>query len=746
MWLKWLPWKLAIRKASQSHGFLDPWPLLARLRAIAQPSEVAEPVELLRAGVVMHARGLINSRVIQHNLDWIWPFWVESQFDPASESFVPRAFSLTHINLTHRNWTAAGLPDFDSLPLVDPRGLVTPHHDGWSIDAWIVPQEGDPLFPSRTKEEECRQRLDFSNGLEVVTNIVRGDLALESKVSVKEDQRCIMHLVARSERAANLVVSLRPYNPEGVSVLHSVALDKERREWLTDSGQRIRFSTTPHTHHVSDYHRGDVAIHLDDLTDETSGNCEVGMLTAAALFQIPSGEPLELDVSIPLENKSHARPGKWNDALAGSASLRVPDPDMQELYDSALRTLILCSPDDVFPGSYTYKRFWFRDAAFMIYALLQAGLIERADRAVRNFFHRQKHTGYFHSQDGEWDSNGQALWAMDQLCRFQGEAPPREWAQSICDAARWIMKKRIRQADGSAHQGLLPAGFSAEHLGPNDYYYWDDFWSVSGLRSAARMCRQFGKTQESATFEAEAMDLTEAIQRSLHLACARNKQQGMPAAPYRRMDAGAIGSIVTGYPLKLAEAQSPELMATVDFLMDHCSFRKAFFQDMVHSGVNPYLTLHLAQILMRAGDSRYRVLRDAIASLATSTGQWPEAVHPRTGGGCMGDGQHAWAAAEWISLMRHSFVREEGDELVLGSGVDPSWLEGSESFGIQMAPTHFGEFDLSFEPAGAVCHLSWKPRWHTPPARVILALPGRPPTELKDGGGTMKILPQSSTP
>jgi len=32
---------------------------------------VAEPIELLRAGVVFHARGLINARVIQHNLDWV---------------------------------------------------------------------------------------------------------------------------------------------------------------------------------------------------------------------------------------------------------------------------------------------------------------------------------------------------------------------------------------------------------------------------------------------------------------------------------------------------------------------------------------------------------------------------------------------------------------------------------------------------------------------------------------------------
>ena len=128
-WLNWLPWRFIVRRVAHSHGFLDPVALLARLHRFAQPSEVGEPVELLRAGVVFHARGLINSRVVQHNLDWVWPYWIEQQFNPRSTSFVPRAFSISHINLTHRNWTAVGIPDCNALPIVDPRGLVTPFYE-----------------------------------------------------------------------------------------------------------------------------------------------------------------------------------------------------------------------------------------------------------------------------------------------------------------------------------------------------------------------------------------------------------------------------------------------------------------------------------------------------------------------------------------------------------------------------------------------------------------------------------------
>ena len=93
MWHKWFPLRYIISKAAQSKGFMDPIEFLARLRSLTQPSEVGEPIELLRAGVIFHARGVINSKVIQHNLDWIWPYWVERQFDPKDESFIPRALA-----------------------------------------------------------------------------------------------------------------------------------------------------------------------------------------------------------------------------------------------------------------------------------------------------------------------------------------------------------------------------------------------------------------------------------------------------------------------------------------------------------------------------------------------------------------------------------------------------------------------------------------------------------------------------
>ena len=174
----------------------------------------------------------------------------------------------------------------------------------------------------------------------------------------------------------------------------------------------------------------------------------------------------------------------------------------------------------------------------------------------------------------------------------------------------------------------------------------------------------------------QAHDFLGSIDRSLERARARLHSSAMPASCYRRLDSGAVGSLVAGYPLELLDPRDERLLGTANYLLDRCLVGGGFFQDMIHSGINMYLTLHMAQVLLRAGDPRFADLVRTVADLASPTGQWPEAIHPRTRGGCMGDGQHAWAAAEWIMMMRNCFLREDAGagRLVLGAGILPQWL------------------------------------------------------------------------
>lgn len=725
-WLRWLPWRFFIRRLARAHGFLDPVAVLARLQRFAQPSEVAEPVELLRAGVVFHARGLINARVIQHNLDWVWPFWIERQFDPRDVAFVPRAFSITHVNLTHRNWTAIGLPDVDALPVVDPRGLLTPHFDGWSLDVWLITDDGRRLLPSRAARVCQRWQLD--DPLAVVTQSEAGTLRVTNEAAVVWEEGgpvCRLRIRAVSDSLGWLVVALRPSNPEGIALIHRVALDDHRQVWWIDEGAAVLFEAPVERHRVADYHTGDVAFVLDSEEERDGGICDVGMMSAAAMYRLAPHEERRLTVRAPLKSESCPEaPVSWAQSLSGACRFEVPDEHWRFLYQAALRTLVLHSPGEVYPGPYTYKRFWFRDAAFIIHALLCAGLVDRAERALDGFPARQSARGYFHSQEGEWDANGQALWIFERFCALTGRAPKAGWVTAIRRGGRWIGNKRLKDAGTVLHAGLLPAGFSAEHLGPNDFYYWDDFWGVGGLRSAAALAGRLRDESLHKEFTAEAEAFAADVDRSLRRVAERLGRPAMPASPYRRLDAGAIGSLAAGYPLQLWPPGDPRLSDTVDYLLAECRVGGGFFQDMIHAGINAYLTLHIAQVLLRAGDHRFLELLDTVAALASPTGQWPEAIHPRTGGGCMGDGHHAWAAAEWVMMMRHLFVREEAQRLVLCQGIPGRWLSHTEALRFGPAPTAFGPVTVEVHDEGPVLRVAWRGSWHGVPPQVEVCLPG----------------------
>ncbi len=731
MLLNLLPTRFLVTRAARAYGFLDPVKLLASLRNFAQPSEVGEPIELLRAGMLFHARGLLNTKAIQNNLDWVWPYWVERQFNPADESFIPRAFSFSHINLTHRNWTAVGQPDVPYYPIVDPRGLVTPLFDGWSLDLWFLPESGPPLLSS--KLPEFRQELDVAENITVKSTAVWPGLMLGSTVSLVLDSgepHCRIRVHAAGSSGGWGVVALRPYNPEGVSLINDISLLPEGRGWMVDKIHPVAFDRPPVRNLLSVYQDGDVAQDLRREAGAPSVECPVGMATAAALFPIADlrNRPLGIDVPIYDELGPKKRPvfsgtPSWEQALAPMAKLQVGEGRVQWLYDRAIANLVLHSPGEVYPGPYTYKRFWFRDAAFILNALLTLGGAERTRRALAEFAPRQRRDGYFLSQEGEWDSNGEALWIFHRFHALTGEALPEAWLAAVRKGARWIRRKRLPRNSGRPEAGLLPAGFSAEHLGPNDFYYWDDFWGVAGLRCAAELLAA-SQPDLAAELSQEAGEFLGVIERSFPTGPQRRFPDAIPASPKRRMDSGAVGSLVADYPLQLFAAGDERILRTADYLQAHSSYDGGFFQQMIHSGINPYLTMHLAQVRLRAGHvAEAWKLFDAVEGRASPTGQWPEAVHPRTGGGCMGDGQHIWAAAEWALLVRACFVREEGGQLIIASGVRPEWWRHAPA---RLGPTltPFGPVTVTVSATKSGAEIEVRGAWREAAPPMDVRLPG----------------------
>ncbi|MFW6237411.1 MAG: hypothetical protein ACOC3F_03410, partial [Desulfosudaceae bacterium] len=151
--------------------------------------------------------------------------------------------------------------------------------------------------------------------------------------------------------------------------------------------------------------------------------------------------------------------------------------------------------------------------------------------------------------------------------------------------------------------------------------------------------------------------------------------------------------------------------------------------------------LCIAQSLLRNNDPRFRELIRIVAGLASPTGHWPEAIHPLTGGGCMGDGQHGWAAAEWVMMLHNSFVREEGEHLIIGSGIWPEWLEDSADIRFGPILTSLGTISLRLESRDDQARLTLS----IPPAdrsRTLVArIPGFVPVTIDNPAEPIRLTP-----
>ncbi|MDH3439095.1 MAG: hypothetical protein OEN48_19225, partial [Betaproteobacteria bacterium] len=121
--------------------------------------------------------------------------------------------------------------------------------------------------------------------------------------------------------------------------------------------------------------------------------------------------------------------------------------------------------------------------------------------------------------------------------------------------------------------------------------------------------------------------------------------------------------------------------------------------------------------------------------------------HPRTRGGCMGDGQHIWAAAEWVLMVRNCLLREEGDRLIVGSGIAPHWLQDDAIISFGPAPSAFGSVSLEIAAkagaAGRRARVSWSGDWHTQAPAVEVRLPGLKPIMTAPGESAIELsLPE----
>lgn len=752
---------------------------------LGRPSRTLFPMDYMAQAAKINLRGLMNAAVIQSNPDWVWPYWAVRQFNPKSPSFDPRGFFPSSVNRAHRNWTAIGCLDSEKEAVVDPRGLLTPILDGWSLDFWLA-ENGRLVAPAQL--EDVHQHLEENLPI-VATEFEEIGIAVHAEAWAtwvgKQEfvaERVILRNTTEQERDLTFFWSARPYNPEGISLIRDAWFKDQF--WLINRNLGAYFPQKPRIVFCSDFKRGDVSQQVRKLSPgaklpERAG-CPLGLATAAVGLdaRLRPGEVDSFTILLPMSSRVGATReivealrkfdydaaraqniAEWKARLSRGMQVTFPDGNLTNSFDANKAFLLLLDDGrEITAGPLTDHRFRLRDAVYMVNALDKLGYHAEAEKTLSTYSERQHKDGFFGARDGEWDANGQAIWPMLEHFRLTGD---RDFLAKVYPSIKrgieWIARKqrstrrgtlttggKTAGASGKAqlaepvskqggtparpkawlpHDGLLPPSFGAGNLGLFDYYYWDDFWALAAIREAEAAAEALGLGDEAKRFEKMKTSFWQRIEASLKYVEQGLGWPAIPASPYRRMDSGAIGSVCVLYPLRLLEPEDELIVNTVDEIRETMFFEDAFLQTMSCSGINCSSSMHIAQsYLFRRSPHLWPIVRWLIRH-ASETYAWPEVIHPVSRGGCAGDGHAGRAMADWLLLIRNILFFEEESRLVITASIPVEWVAPGQQLGISGAPSYFGTVGYHIAAGDAEITLDLDCAFRQPPKEIEWNLP-----------------------
>lgn len=418
----------------------------------------------------------------------------------------------------------------------------------------------------------------------------------------------------------------------------------------------------------------------------------------------------------------------WKGLLARGARFSVPCPKATEsLLASHVCQLIALDHGEVHGGEGFYDAFYIRDGAYQIMELEEAGLMDIARRALESYLGRQRPDGRFESQPGQFDANGQAVWALWQYHKISGD---RRWLEAVFPKMRravdWTIETLRKTRSDPIFPGLLPAAVA------DGEYLWDgkehivgyDFWNLRAMICTADAARTLGKTQDAKDLDREIADYRKAID-------AAWKKTGLPYLPPSWEKLGTHwGNTELLWPVPVLDPADPRIAAQSE------QVRKVHLggyvegiirwgtPEMEKPAIHPYMGAYTTMNALHRGQDE-QVVEDFYWYLlhSTATQGFPEGIYYRDRTAWGETIPHVTGAANYAILLRHMLIHEAGDELHLLPAVPDWWLEDGHEIRIERAPTHFGEVSLIVRGTSSGVSVEWRGPTRERPRNVILHLP-----------------------
>jgi hypothetical protein len=374
------------------------------------------------------------------------------------------------------------------------------------------------------------------------------------------------------------------------------------------------------------------------------------------------------------------------------------------------------------PGSRSYERSWIRDGALTSSALLKSGIVNEVKDFIDWYTDHQYENGKVpcvvdsRGPDPvpENDSHGEMIYLIREYFNFTKDtAFLRSKNKNVLKAVEYIESliaerstDHFKYGNDSVHAyyGLVPESISHEGYSAKPMHsYWDDFFTMKGLKDAAEIQRIIGEKESYERIKKVRDTFKENLYHSLQFAMKARKIDYIPGC-VELGDFDATSTTIALTPCnELINLPKPQVYNTFDKYYEFFKNRRDGTVDWIN--YTPYENRLIGSFIMLDQPERAHELIEFFLHDQRPQGwnHWAEVVwknyrYP----GYIGDMPHTWVGSDFINAIRSMFVYEnEYDEsLVLASALYQDWIDASEGMSVENLPTYFGEISYSIKKDG----------------------------------------------
>ncbi len=371
------------------------------------------------------------------------------------------------------------------------------------------------------------------------------------------------------------------------------------------------------------------------------------------------------------------------------------------------------------PGSRSYERSWIRDGALTSSALLKSGIVPEVkdfiDWYSAHLYENGKVPCVVDSRGPdpvpENDSHGEFIYLIREYFNFTKDtAFLRSQNQNILKVMDYIESLIAQRStdyykNGNdslrAHYGLVPESISHEGYSAKPMHsYWDNFFTVKGLKDAADIQHILGETENYERICKLRDTFTENLYNSIDLAM---KYKGIDYIPgcVELGDFDATSTTIALTPCnELKNLPKPQVYNTFDKYYDFFVERRDGKRDWIN--YTPYENRLIGSFILLDQPERAHELIEFFLDDQRPQGwnHWAEVVwkdyrYP----GYIGDMPHTWCGSDFLNAVRSMFVYENeyDSTLVLAAALYQDWIDAPEGMSVENLLTYYGEISYSIK-------------------------------------------------